>query len=105
MNEVNNDFKIIYKILSSLEKGLDYEEFNSNCIYEIVQDEISIEKYNKLLMMLYDKGLIKGRVWKALDSRGIRNIEITFEGLEYLKENSIMKKIKNELQGWIGIVK
>lgn len=89
MNEVNNDFKVIYKILSSLKKGLDYEEFNSEYIYKIVEQDVSRQKYDKLLLMLYDKGYIKG--WKTLGSREINNPEITLEGLEYL-EKELTKK-------------
>ena len=100
----NNDFKIIYKILSNLEKSLDYEEFDSKNIYQIVQNEISKERYNKILLMLLDEGYIKGNLIQSLDYTGLGNFEITLKGLEYLKENSIMQKIGNALRGTAGII-
>lgn len=100
----NNDFKIIYKILSKLEKALDYEEFDSSTIYETLKEEISKERYNKILLMLFDEGYIKGDLIQSLDYTGLYNFEITLKGLEYLKENSIMQKIGNALRGTAGII-
>lgn len=100
----NNDFKIIYKILSKLEKALDYEEFDSSTIYEILKEEISKERYNRILMMLYEEKYIKGNLISSLDYTGIRDFEITLKGLEYLKENSIMKKIGNTLRGTAEVI-
>jgi len=100
----NNDFKIIYKILSMLEKAMDYEEFDSGNIYKTMQDEISKERYNKILLMLYEEGYIKGKLIQTLDYTGLINFEITLKGLEYLKENSIMKKVANMLKGTTEII-
>lgn len=100
----NNDFKIIYKILSKLEKALDYEEFESNMIYETLKEEISKERYNKILLMLYEENYIKGNLITSLDYKDLKDFEITLKGLEYLKENSIMKKIGNTLKGTAEVI-
>lgn len=99
----NDNFKVIYKILSNLEKALDYENYNTNEIFKTL--DISKERYNKLLIMLYENEYIKGIYMKSLGDERIIDFEITLKGLEYLKENTLMKKIRNELSGIFEIIK
>ena len=75
-----DNFKIIYKILSFLEKSMDYEEI-----------EIKFINFENL-------GIITGiTVEQSLSDYSPRIVEpikprITLKGLEYLQENSMMKK-------------
>ena len=52
-------FKIIYKILSALEKSMDLEECNLDSISSEAL-KISNERWNKYIEMLLDAGYIKG---------------------------------------------
>lgn len=65
---------------------------------------ISFEKWEQLLILMADKGYIKGIIiFKSLDNK-FRHIvepiqpEITIEGLEYLVSNSFMSKAKDMLK-------
>lgn len=100
MEELNT----VYKILKYLQKSLKYEEFN--------QDGISPERlhiprneWEQPLITLQDKGYIKGIIYEqTLDSYAPEVEEpiqpvITLDGLEYLNENSTMKKITRTAKG------
>ncbi len=54
-----DNFKFIYKILSALEKSMDLEECNLDCIIPEMLN-ISEERWNKYMEMLLDAGYIKG---------------------------------------------
>ena len=103
-----DNFKIIYKILKILEKAMDAEEFDNQLIsYETLG--ISKIRWSKIMKMMIDNGYIEG----------IRNIEydgatspiikminptITLLGLEYLEENSLMKKAADLAKGISNII-
>jgi hypothetical protein len=101
--ESMDNFKIIYKILKALEAALDYEEFDT--------DEISCEKlkitytrWANILIILFENGYITGiNVRNVLGSKQpqikINNIRITLKGLEYLQENSVLKKAGEIIKG------
>lgn len=99
-----NNFKIIYKILKHLEASLDYEEADFT---QITAEQLGISevRWEQLLIMLYEEGYISGiAVSKNLSTdrkqicRPIRP-NITLKGLEYLEENSIMKKAEKIIRG------
>ncbi|GAA0679045.1 YjcQ family protein [Clostridium cadaveris] len=103
-----DNFKIIYKILKILEKTMDAEEFDNQLIsYETLG--ISKIRWSKIMKMMLDNGYIEG----------VRNIEydgatspiikminptITLLGLEYLEENSLMKKAADLAKGISNII-
>lgn len=99
-----DNFKIIYRILRHLEKSLDYE-----CIdIDSIQAEklgVSYARWEQLLIMLQDNGYIKGiSTTMTLDDDKRHIAEpikpvITLKGLEYLSENTLMKKVANVLKG------
>lgn len=97
-----DDFKIIYKILNTLEKALDFEEFD---LKTISSDKLGIseERYRKYIEMLVDSGYIKGiRVYRdLLGDIQIEedNVRITLKGLEYLSENTIMQRMHKLAKG------
>lgn len=101
--------KLIYKILKQIkicnEQGIDlnenifsYESFGTN-----------IKTFYRTLDMLQRKGYIEGltNVSTLNDvDYSIDNIIITTDGLTFLEENNVMKKIAKEaLKTTIGIIK
>lgn len=97
-----DNFNTIYKILSALEKAMDLPEFD---ISQISPENLKIsqERWSRYIEMLADIGYIKGvRVFKNVCGETMideQDIRITLKGLEYLAENSIMKRIYNTARG------
>ena len=90
-----DNFKTIYLILKVLEAALDTG---------LDEDEISAERLGiserrrlSLLGMLQDSGYIKGFAYQdgPMGTKFINldRLEITLKGLEYLEENTTMKKV------------
>ena len=102
-------FKQIYRILSILHKAMDLEEWDS----ELLSPEalgISLPMWSRLMAMLLKEGYITGgEAWKSFDVSypkvKLVRPEITLKGLEYLEENSLMKKAGEMLKEVIHIVK
>ena len=102
-----DNFKAVYKILSALEKAMDLPEFD---IMEVGPEKlgVSAERWCRYIEMMADVGYIKG-VSIHRDILGeicvdAKNIRITLKGLEYLQENSVMRKIYNAAKGITEIV-
>lgn len=102
MSKNIDNFQMVYKILSALEKAMDYPEFD---ISQISAQSLGVseERWSRYIEMMVDVGYIKGvrvftNVYDALcvEDNGIR---ITLRGLEYLTENSIMKRTYKALKG------
>lgn len=99
-----DNFKIIYKILKSLEASLDFEETD---VSAISPEKLGVTKarWEQLLIMMQDEGYIKGIVCTRSAGEDKRHIVelikpvITLKGLEYLSENSFMKKAANLAKG------
>ncbi len=96
------NFKIIYKILKSIEESMDYEIFDEN----IISPEylgVSKERWKSLIIELLDNGYITGIVKIPImgNRRDLKIVkpQITLKGMEYLEENSMMKKAYNLLKG------
>lgn len=102
-------FKQIYRILSILHKAMDLEEWDS----ELLSPEalgISLPMWSRLMAMLLKEGYITGgEAWGSFDVSypkvKLSRPEITLKGLEYLEENSLMKKAGEMLKEVIHIVK
>lgn len=98
-----DNFKIIYKILKTLEKNMGNEDFEIKAISADVL-KIPYERWEQLLIMLYDAGYITGIVVDQEMEDKFRHIiepinpSITLRGLEYLSENSFMGKAKEALK-------
>ena len=107
---MSEEFKIIYKILKTLKDSMDVEEFNPNLI-GYARLGIPEQKWARLMKMLFDNGYIQGlRIEQFIaDSyphiEDLERTEITLKGLEYLEENSLMKKASNIAKGIVDIVK
>lgn len=104
-----DNFKTIYKILKYLEATLDCEEINIEPI-TAEQLKINANRWEQLLIMLQDDGYIKGLICMQSVSDDKRHIvepikpQITLKGLEYLANNSFMKKASDALKGIIDCV-
>lgn len=101
-----DNFSIIYKILSTLEKAMDIEEFDIDLI-SAEKLKISQERWNRYMEMLSDSGYIKGAELNysiAGTSVEYSGIKITLKGLEYLSENSFMKKAYKLAKGIKDII-
>lgn len=99
---MDDNFKIIYKILSILKSSLD----NLKCDIDRLSPQslnISIEKRDNIIELLLDKNLIKDVIIKKYQDEDsvlvLNDIKITLDGLEYLEENSIMKKMYKLAKG------
>ncbi len=102
-----NNFTIIYKILSILEKFMDYEQPDVSVISADTL-KISESRLNTLLQMMADDGYISGlQIIKSIggDQMKLDNLRITIKGLEYLNDNSFMKKASEFVKGTIDIIK
>ena len=105
-----DNFKIIYRILRYLEQALDYAEFDPSPISHTALG-ITRERWEQLMIMLQDSGYINGIVYvRTLSSDQAHITEpirpnITLKGLEYLAENSLMKKAGDLLKGAISMIK
>ncbi|MBS4535826.1 dihydrolipoyl dehydrogenase [Clostridium sp. D2Q-14] len=104
-----DNFKIIYKILKMLEKYMDVEDFDKDLI---THESLGISeiRWTRIIEMLVSEGYISGvRLIKANGQKvpliRMTNISITLKGLEYLEENSLMKKAAELVKGIAGIVK
>lgn len=104
-----DNFKIIYRILRIMEKSMDFEEFdNENLSY--VGLGLTEVRWCRLMALLVNEGYITGvKTWYSLDQSYPRvelvRPEITLKGLEYLHENSIMKKAAEAAKGLIEVIK
>lgn len=97
-----DNFKAVYKILSTLEKSMDLPEVDLNAIDHNAL-EISKERWCRYIEMMLDVGYIKGASIKRDISGNMRvecnDLRITLKGLEYLQENSIMQRMYNAAKG------
>ena len=101
-----DDFRTIYKILRILQKSMDLEEFNKNSISAETLG-LSIPKWNRIMAMLLNEGYISGgQTWNAMDCGyskvALTRPELTLKGLEYLEENSLMRKAADLAKGIVG---
>ena len=105
-----DDFKIIYKILKAFYDAMDYDAFD----YETISPEtlgVSANKRKALLLMLAKEGYIEGIDEKKLPFGGDPFVQystcprLTLKGLEYLSENSLMKKAAKAARNVVEIIK
>lgn len=101
-----DDFRIIYKILRILQKSMDLEEFDKSSISAEILG-LSIPKRNRIMAMLLNEGYISGgETWNAMDCGypkvALTRPELTLKGLEYLEENSLMRKAADLSKGIVG---
>lgn len=98
-----DDFKIIYKILKYLCDSMDYDEFDSEGFNAEVFGT-NQNRFNALLIQLQKSDYIEGLNIKRYARQSESIIppitpNITLKGLEYLNENSLMKKAADLAKG------
>ena len=98
-------FTLIYRILKFYEKCLECEDFPKEQ-FKAEYFKVSDVLFVNIIEMLLKDGYIDGIV-TAPGTIGFKliNPRITIKGLEYLHENSMMKKISNAAKNFIDIVK
>ena len=102
------DFRIIYRILKYLQQSMDFEEFD--CAgFTAERFGTNPNRFQALLIQLQKAGFIEGlNIVRYI--RQPERIEppmephITLQGLEYLQENSLMKKAAAFAKGFKEIV-
>ena len=83
-----------------LEEAMDYEEFDRSKLSAEFFG-VTENRFNTILKMLQQEGYVHGVIYKK-GLQGVkleRDFGITLKGLEYLEENSTMKKVANLLKG------
>ena len=102
-----DNFKAVFKILSTLEKAMDLPEFDMSAI-DYKSLGVTKERWSRYVEMMSDAGYIKGaRVGTNTIGENIvkcNNIRITLKGLEYLEQNSLMKRAAEMAKGIKEIV-
>ena len=105
-----NNFKIIYKILKYLEKAMDFDETETEPI-TFAALHISEERWVNIMTLLLENGYISGvqQIKRYTRSNAVintfENIKITLKSLEYLSENSMMKKAAKAGSEIVGLIK
>lgn len=103
-----DNFKIIYRILRSLEKAMDLEEFDKDLISK-ERLELSEARWCRIMALIVEEGYVKGvEVWNSFDCTYPRvcvaRPKITLKGLEYLEENTFMKKAADMAKGIAEVI-
>ena len=96
-----DNFKTIYRILSSLEKSMDVEEPDWHCISAQMLG-ITEQRWMSLMQSLVEAGYVAGiKVVSSKVSREVYLIDprISLQGLEYLENNTMMKKVYRLAKG------
>lgn len=103
-----DNFKAVYKILSALEKAMDYPEADLMDVIGPQALDVSEERWARYIEMMADVGYIKGVTVKqnlmGKTQADISDIRITLKGLEYLQENGIMQRMYKTAKGIKEIV-
>jgi len=101
------EFDVIYKILKYLRSAMDYDEIDADFISAEALG-ISQNKQTAIMAMLASEGYISGVSVKQGAQGDIiissSRPRITLKGLEYLEENSLMKKAARLAKGIKEIV-
>ena len=103
-----DDFKVIYRILKCIYASMDFDDFNRECLSPEAL-HVSQNKIDALLVMLAKDSLIDNVVVRQ-DYGGAEAVKfvgkpaLTLKGLEYLEDNSMMKKAKEAFTGIANII-
>lgn len=96
------DFNTIYKILAALKASMDYDEFDCRLI-SAERLNVSEPRRRELLRMLSQAGYITGIAFDESAAgdvmMSIGRPRLTLKGLEYLEENSLMKRAYRAAKG------
>lgn len=104
---IDDNFKTIYKILSSFEEALDVEDFE---LKSISAEKLGITqtRWENYIEMLVEAEYLAGiEIRDTITGIDIvdENPHITLKGLEYLAENSIMQRMYKTAKGIKDLIK
>lgn len=100
---MGKDFTVIYKILKTLQKWRGRENFSVKLI-SAGKMKMEFPDWEQLMIELQRSGYIDGIVYTQTLSDMFPHIvepvtpRITMRGMEYLEENSLMKKAEEKLK-------
>lgn len=100
---MTNNFKAVFKILRLLDKYKGDEKFSVELISASALG-LKFEEWEQLMIAMQEEGYIKGLVvGQSLTDKFPHIAEpirpaITFKGMEYLEENSMMAKAREALR-------
>lgn len=103
-----DDFRIIYRILKYLRDAMDFEEFDSEG-FTAQRFGTNENRFHALLIQLQESGYIDN-LKVVRYTRTPQQIQspiaprITLKGLEYLSENSMMKKAADIAKGVLEVI-
>ena len=96
------NFKLIYQILTLLDKYLDHEAPDWSKL-SAEHFKVTEKRFTRIMRMLYEAGYIDGIAPIHLGGNGydfkLTSPHITLRGLEYFEENTMMKKACRLLKG------
>ena len=97
------DIRAIYKIPKALDRGLDDDELDQSAIGPEALG-VSENRRDALLAMLADEGHVGGVTVRHYPDRPqpvviIESPRVTLRGLEYLQENSLMRRAADIARG------
>ena len=107
-----DDFRIIYRILKQI-RSMELSEEPCDTFLDPEILKTTAPKRDNLVLKLLDSGYITGiRIIDGIDGQRMPHIlwassrpSVTLQGLEYLEENSMMKKAKDLAKGIFDYVK
>lgn len=100
---MSKNLKAIYKILKTLQKWSGREDF-SNELISAKAVGLTYEAWEQLIIELQENGYIKGVQYSQSMTDKFPHLaepitpRITLKGIEFVEENSIMKKTENALK-------
>jgi hypothetical protein len=104
---MDNHFKTVYRILTFLKKSEQYDEFDGES-FTPEYFGLTARQWALTLERMTDDGHIKGVcIRRGVDgyaSVSLLQPRITSKGLEYLEENSLMRKAANLAEGIAEII-
>lgn len=101
-----DNFKVIYRILKYIEVCMDYAEFDEEH-FTAKHFGVSEDRFYFLLKTLVDDGYVKGikcESAKTGNYYALISPRLTLAGMEYLEDNSMMKKAYKALKGIKDII-
>lgn len=105
------EFSVIYKILKALRDAMDRDEFDA---LQLDPEALGVSenRRNALLAMIQKEGYVEGLRLVQYDGMNASKVlmklshpRITLKGLEYLEENSFMRRAADIAKGIVDVVK
>mgnify|MGYP000958138475 CR=1 FL=1 len=92
------NFKLIYQILTLLDKYLDHDDPDWSKLSS-EHFKVTEKRFTHIMLMLYEAGYVDGIEPIPLGDFNLISPSITLRGMEYLEENTTMKKAYRLLKG------